>query len=700
MDNHVGDLKTTKHRIKERRKSSDQVGLLDSPPKKGRKSPPEINTQLSTEQMAPTKVTVVTTDAPVKHSKKASSKQSTESPKESLRSGEDSVDHLGTFLMDWFFNAAMFVYQWIFLSQRLIFLSSVNAVAYYVDQIPSLANLCWHRLETNADSDEKVVYVPARICAVKKASQQAMIDDLGFLKCGRFRVVPTSELIRYSGASQKKKWCSKLMKEYLDYISQHHNENDVKEEERFLKKVLSAVKEKDHGNDDVIATKEARDDDGSEKAEELVKIHSKKHGTFTNVHATNHHDVRDDAPNSRDDSAGAFPTDRNKDKISGMYYAKKLQDAKDKHTTKQETRVKFDMSDMLFASRAAASAAPDKTASTVKAVVKQFDKMQMDASPADKSGLDAETWWIVLRGTKLTRGATPLVNRCMRTYGWNEDFATRVLMGYKQFCGWKQAFEDWDDSALVPPLPIRQMWQQHLLDSRNYQADCMLLFGNVLQYNPENGADTMLERERIENTKRIAHVRFRGKDYDKEVWTWQQSAIPDFGVTDVKGLMEETKRESRPVQISLPHNLSSTSDDGVPQSMREALALVQQARRELKAPKAQRPYSLNIMPNASSSSGVSSVSSNHVIRLRIIGNGKNGLRSASIAMDYAGSFNQVFEEYANEYAHRVGQARVSLRFLTKDGRRIIDSDTPKSLRLLNNDEIMVVQPERDQSSWI
>lgn len=565
--------------------------------------------------------------------------------------------------------------------------------------------MCWHRLET-PDTPDKTVHVPARICAVKKASQQAMIDDLGFLKGGRFRVVPTSELIRFSGASTKKKWCSKLMKEYLEYISQHHNANDVKEEERFLKKVLASVKEKDASSSS--NEKDARDDD--EESQDSVFLHSHKNGTSIDVHATKQGtsvfmDMRDEPPSSpaREDAAGAFPVNFDNDKGNDTsYYTKKLQDTKQKQAKKHEARVKFDMSDEPPTPTHTNKQTPTLEKPTpIKGVTKQLEQMQISAnSPAvDNSGLDADTWWIVLRGTKLTRGATPLVNRCMRTYGWSEDYTTRVLMGYKQFCAWKQAFEDWDDGALAPPLPIRQMWQQHLLDSRNYQADCMVLFGNVLQYNPDNGADTMMERERIENTKRIAHVRFRGKDYDREVWKWQDD-VTDFssGPQDVKIQLQEAKRELRP--ISIPHTHTSSSDDGVPQSMREALALVQQARRDLKAPKQSRPYSLQIMPNASSSSDVSSVSSNNVIRLRLIGNGKNGLRSASITMDYSGEFTKVFEEYAGEYAMRIGQPRVFLRFLTKDGRRIVSSDTPKKLRLLNNDEVLVVQQESDSSSWI
>ena len=313
-----------------------------------------------------------------------------------------------------------------------------------------------------------------------------------------------------------------------------------------------------------------------------------------------------------------------------------------------------------------------------------------------KRDLIADAWWIVLRGAKLTRGATPLVNRCIRNYGWSEAYATRVLKGYKQFCAWKQAFEDWDDAALAPPVPIRQMWQQHLLDSHYYQTDCMTLFGHVLHYSPDNGADIAMERERIENTKRIACVQFREKDYDKDVWTWESQQL-DIGLDSPPPQRQEVKVDLKP--ILLQH--SRSSDDGVPQSMREALALVQQARKDLKsAPRTWRPYTLQIQPSTSVSSDVSSSSSTNFIRLRLVGNGKNGLRSASIVMDYGGSFTKPFEEYASEYAKRIGHPRVLLRFLTKDGRRIGDQDSPKSLLLLNNDEIVVVQPESPMSSWM
>ena len=545
------------------------------------------------------------------------------------------------------------------------------------------------------------MYVPARICAVKTATQQAMIDDLGFLKGGRFRVVHMSELFRYSGASTKKKWCPTLMKEYLEYISQYHSSTVAREEEKFLKKILNAVKEKDHDSD---GEDDDRDDEASELSDVSTEFQAKKHEAFVDRHGNKHaasvdFDVRDQPETtthsigaiSSKNTIGAFqvPTERLDtsyvyDVRNNSYFAKHQERSTD-------TRVKFDLS-----GEARTMDAPERV--PVKEVLKHATEAQADMSD-DKSGLDATTWWVVLRGSSVKRGATPLVNRCMRTYGWNESYTNRVLAGYKQFCAWKKSFEDWDDTALAPPVPIRKMWQQHLLDSRNYQADCQLLFGKVLQYNPDNGADTDKEKERIENAKRVAHVRFRGADYDEDVWNWEEQETEIEATRsnrDMKVLVQEARKELKPVP---QHPRLYSQADNVSHSMREALALLQEARKNLKtAPQQSRPDSFQIIPSSCSDS--SSASRNNIIRLRIVGNGKDGLRSASIKMDYSGSFDRAFQEYASEYAIRVGKPRVFLRFLTKNGQRISESDTPEKLRLMNDDEITAVQSESDRSSWI
>lgn len=256
--------------------------------------------------------------------------------------------------------------------------------------------------------------------------------------------------------------------------------------------------------------------------------------------------------------------------------------------------------------------------------------------------LDSTTWWELNR-PQLKRGALPLVNRCIREYGWSESFAIRVLEGYKQFMTWKQSFEDWDDTELYPSVPIKMMWQQHLLDHGNYQSDCRMLFGNVVNYNPDGRLDAEAEANRVENTRRLAKMRYRGRDFDEQVWHW-----------------EENKPEKP----------------------------------------AHHAFSLDIASNSSLSTSDSwSIEREESICLRILGGFKKGLRSASITMDTSDNFQSIFEEYATEYAVRVGKL-VSLRFLTKEGRQIADTDTPKKLGFKDNAEILVVQMASDKASWI
>ena len=458
---------------------------------------------------------------------------------------ERSFEELGTFVgTDWTFLR-------LFPSKTLQVDTDnyvISLVTRYVDKIPSCNMLCWNRVQI----DHGFVPVPARICVVWKVPSEAMIDDLGFLRGGTFRAVPTTELVRYSGCSQKKRWCPKLMNEYLEYIRSRYDAEAVQVEEAFLKRILQDVKAKEqHEESDSDTVQSSR-------------------SKFYNVQSSKQ--VMSVYAEARDDGA--------------------LGKTACRHEPRQE--------------------------------------IERQAIPVDNHGLDSTTWWEVNPQQSKRGGATPLVNRCIRAYGWSELFALRVLEGYKQFLTWKKSFEDWDGSTLSPSLPIKMMWQQHLLDSHNYQSDCMLLFGNLMHYDPDDGIEPEAESERIENTRRLASMRYREGDLDEQVWHWEE------------------KKLEKPSHISF------------------------------------------VVASSSSNSDLQSIDEKDLICLRIIGGFKKGLRSATIAMESSDDFQTIFEEYASEYAMRVGKL-VSLRFLTKNGQRIADTDTPRKLGLTNNDEILVVQ---------
>jgi hypothetical protein len=138
-----------------------------------------------------------------------------------------------------------------------------------------------------------------------------------------------------------------------------------------------------------------------------------------------------------------------------------------------------------------------------------------------------EKWWEVdrKRDPPLERGATPLVERCMRVLGWNESFAKRTLKGYRQFMELKSVMNDWQETKLSPPIAIQQMWEQHVLDNLNYTDDCFLLFGRVIGHDPDAGLNERSLLDRVKTTKIAFQARY-GSDLDNEVW--------DFGHTDTE----------------------------------------------------------------------------------------------------------------------------------------------------------------------
>jgi hypothetical protein len=158
-----------------------------------------------------------------------------------------------------------------------------------------------------------------------------------------------------------------------------------------------------------------------------------------------------------------------------------------------------------------------------------------------------ESWWEVKlphnpADAKITRGATPLIERCMRVHGFSETFAIRVLKGYRQFMELKSVMNDWNELKLSPPVPINQMWESHLLDNLNYSEDCLLLFGRVVGHNPDALLDGEALQARIMTTKIAFQARY-GDDLDSDVW--------DFGDDWSPATMQNEQTVVRPSDLSI-----------------------------------------------------------------------------------------------------------------------------------------------------
>ncbi len=135
---------------------------------------------------------------------------------------------------------------------------------------------------------------------------------------------------------------------------------------------------------------------------------------------------------------------------------------------------------------------------------------------------NADTWWMVdlspVEGSPSQgQGATALAKRCMRTYGWDEKQARKILAAYRQFLLLKKGLKDWDATVSSPCYLVDQMWHCHILDVANYCHDMMLLCGRLVGHNPDGALDHAAKQRRDEITRTRLRERF-GRNFDEDVW--------------------------------------------------------------------------------------------------------------------------------------------------------------------------------------
>lgn len=137
---------------------------------------------------------------------------------------------------------------------------------------------------------------------------------------------------------------------------------------------------------------------------------------------------------------------------------------------------------------------------------------------------DERTWWMVdlscVADDAPNQGATPLVARCMRVHGWDEDHARRVLTAYKQFLALKKEKKDYYAKEITPSVEVEKMWKEHICDMGNYWHDCQLLCGHVINYDPDESVDENVKASRTKNTIAAMKAKF-GSRFDEELWTME-----------------------------------------------------------------------------------------------------------------------------------------------------------------------------------
>ena len=128
------------------------------------------------------------------------------------------------------------------------------------------------------------------------------------------------------------------------------------------------------------------------------------------------------------------------------------------------------------------------------------------------------SWWMVdVDGEGAsTQGASALVKRCMRAYGWDLSKTRKILSAYKHFLTLKKVLGDWDATLLSPCHLVDQMWHQHILDNFNYYHDMVLLCGHFVGHNPDGAFDVEAKATRDQFTRECLRQNFGS--YDVEIW--------------------------------------------------------------------------------------------------------------------------------------------------------------------------------------
>ncbi|MNJ77969.1 hypothetical protein D3C77_755940 [compost metagenome] len=55
----------------------------------------------------------------------------------------------------------------------------------------------------------------------------------------------------------------------------------------------------------------------------------------------------------------------------------------------------------------------------------------------------------------------------------------------------------------MPPRPVLDLWQSHILDTRAYRADCDTAFGRFIDHFPSLGMNCPAEQRELEHAQQL-----------------------------------------------------------------------------------------------------------------------------------------------------------------------------------------------------
>ena len=79
---------------------------------------------------------------------------------------------------------------------------------------------------------------------------------------------------------------------------------------------------------------------------------------------------------------------------------------------------------------------------------------------------------------------TMLKRKLMQERAWTAEFCEDVESLYRQFLALNARYPD---RKICPTGPVDAFWHAHILDTRAYERDCMLVFGEHLHHFPYFG---------------------------------------------------------------------------------------------------------------------------------------------------------------------------------------------------------------------
>jgi len=118
----------------------------------------------------------------------------------------------------------------------------------------------------------------------------------------------------------------------------------------------------------------------------------------------------------------------------------------------------------------------------------RFDLSSIRRQLLPKSRLDPDVALLDLARIKLK-----LRNRT-EGEGWPAEVCTLAEIEYRRFLTLKRLVVS---LLIVPNRLMDKFWHFHILDTRNYHADCMVLFGKYLHHYPYFGMRGIKDREEL-----------------------------------------------------------------------------------------------------------------------------------------------------------------------------------------------------------